>query len=171
MEEFALSFPSLYGHAFSMYGNTSHLVYSLGSESVILESQEGVHQGDPLGLALFSIVIHKILSDLLQRHSTVVVLAYLDDAFICGPSVLCMEAYQYLKIPLTNVGLVICERKCQAYSPSPQSRWLESIPLMCLGMEILGTPVGADDYIILYCLSSAKMGQDLCEMLCKFNDP
>ena len=171
LEELLSSFPSLYGHAFSMYGNTSLLVYTLGSESLILESQDRVHQGDPLGPALFAIAINKILSKLQRHHSTVVILAYLDDVFICGPSLPCLAVFQDFKVSLAPAGLVICDRKCQAYSPSSQVGWPESISLTCSGMEILGTPIGDDDYITSQCLSFAESGRFLCGKLSELNDP
>ena len=55
-------FPDLYPHAINMYGYVSSLVYTTGHKTVILQSQEGVHQGDPLGDPLFSIAIQPLLS-------------------------------------------------------------------------------------------------------------
>lgn len=56
-----------------------------GEEPVILQSQEGVHQGDPLGPALFALVIHPILNDVQAKNLNVVTLAYLDDVMFIGP--------------------------------------------------------------------------------------
>ena len=38
-----------------------------------------VHQGDPLGPALLSCAIHRVLLDIQDRHPAMVILAYLDD--------------------------------------------------------------------------------------------
>ena len=54
--------------------------------SVILESQEGIHQGDTLGPALLSCAIHRMLLDIQNRHPAVAILAYLDDVLFCGPT-------------------------------------------------------------------------------------
>ena len=50
--EYSCCFSELYSHAFEMYGNPSQLICALESSSVILESQRGVHQGDPFRLAV-----------------------------------------------------------------------------------------------------------------------
>ena len=44
-----------------------------------------MHQGDPLGPALFLLVIHPILNDVQAENLEVVILAYLDDVMILGP--------------------------------------------------------------------------------------
>ena len=75
------SFPDIGNHVVRMYSAFSDLVISRGNSTVILSSQEGVHQGDPLGPVLFSIAIHSVLLDLQSAHRDFVVLAYLDDIF------------------------------------------------------------------------------------------
>ena len=55
------SFPGIGNHVVRMYSAFSDLVISRGNSTVILSSQEGVHQGDPLGPpVLFSIAIHSV---------------------------------------------------------------------------------------------------------------
>ena len=49
-------FPDVYPRAFNIYGHVSSLVYTKGHSTVILQSQEGVHQGDPLGPSLFPLL-------------------------------------------------------------------------------------------------------------------
>ncbi len=64
-----------------MYANVGHLVYQMGEETVLINSEEGVHQGDPLGPVLFSLTMHPVLKQLQLQHNKVQVLAYLDDIF------------------------------------------------------------------------------------------
>ena len=58
LNELAASFSDIYNQ---MYSGYNHLIFNNGTESVVLQSAEGVHQGDPLGPALFSVVIHPLL--------------------------------------------------------------------------------------------------------------
>ena len=60
LQEVASHFPELYGHVKQMYGQSSPLLYFNGHNTCIIKSQ-GVHQGDPLGPALFSLVIQPII--------------------------------------------------------------------------------------------------------------
>ena len=84
MSEVSSCFPELYNHVFAMYGHFSQLVYRMKGRSVILQSQEGVNQGDPLGPALFSCAIHRVLLDIQDCHPAVVILTYLDDVLFCS---------------------------------------------------------------------------------------
>ena len=62
LQEVNSHFPELFGHVKQMYGQSSPLLYFNGHNTCInLESREGVHQGDPLGPALFSLVIHPMI--------------------------------------------------------------------------------------------------------------
>ena len=101
------SFPDIGNHVVRMYSAFSDLVISRGNSTVILSSQEGVHQGDPLGPVLFSIAIHPVLLDLQSAHRDVVVLAYLDDIFVLGPPSKAMLAFDDLKSAFSNIGLEI----------------------------------------------------------------
>ena len=58
------AFPDLFRHIQQMYGYSSSLIYLQGSSSIVIPSQEGVHQGDPLGPVLFATTIHPVLSEI-----------------------------------------------------------------------------------------------------------
>ncbi len=53
LNEVCKAFPNLFSYIQQMYGHSSSLVYLQGSSSIVIPSQEGVHQGDPLRLVLF----------------------------------------------------------------------------------------------------------------------
>ena len=55
-----------------------------GKAAHFLLSEEGIHQGDALVPALFSESLHSFLLDLQENHSSIQVLAYLDDMFLIG---------------------------------------------------------------------------------------
>ena len=84
MEQFSLTFPDLYNHVIQMYGKPSSLVFMRGSSTVIIPSEEGVHQGDLLGPVLFATAIHPVLTKIQKSHSQVSVLAYLNEVFLLG---------------------------------------------------------------------------------------
>ena len=64
----------------------SSLIYNTGKGVARLSSSQGVHQGDPLGPALFSAAIQPIVSKMSLERSDVVILAYLDDIYVVGPA-------------------------------------------------------------------------------------
>ena len=84
MEQFSLTFPDLHNHVIQMYGKPSSLVFMWGSSTVIIPSEEGVHQGDLLGPVLFATAIHPVLTKIQKSHSQVSVLAYLNEVFLLG---------------------------------------------------------------------------------------
>ena len=80
-----------------MYGQSSPLLYFNGHNTCIIESQEGVQQGDPLGPALFSLAIHPIICKAQEKSTTTTVLAYLDDIFVVAIYSLVPQAVSFLK--------------------------------------------------------------------------
>ena len=54
-----------------MYANVGHLVCQLEEETVLINSEEGVHQGDPLGPVISSFTIHPVLKQLQLQHNKV----------------------------------------------------------------------------------------------------
>ena len=81
LPEVAKAFPDIYQHVHQMYAGFSPLVFNDGKIAHILRSEEGIHQGDPLGPMLFSVALHPFLLGLQKNHSSTRVLAYLDDMF------------------------------------------------------------------------------------------
>ena len=114
LQQICNSFPDLYPHAFSMYGHVSSLVYTMGERTVILQSQEGVHQGDPLGPSLFAIAIQPLLFEVQKRHARVQTLAYLDDVFLIGPPKETVNAFQDLQSQFESAELHVSKQKCEA---------------------------------------------------------
>ena len=73
------SFPILTNRVMQMYSGFGPLVFLQNNVPVILSSQEGIHQGDPLGPVLFSLGIQQTLVDLQSNFQAIRLLAYLDD--------------------------------------------------------------------------------------------
>ena len=68
--------PDLFPFAHSVYSSPSSLYWG----DRIIQSAEGVQQGDPLGPLLFCLTIHKIISQLRSELR----IAYLDDVTLGG---------------------------------------------------------------------------------------
>ena len=68
------------------YDTPAPLVVGVGEEQTVLESAEGVRQGDPLGPFLFSLgfrpLLEQLKANVRAEDETAVVLAYLDDVFV-----------------------------------------------------------------------------------------
>ena len=100
-----------------MCGELSTLIYVTEGRVELLTSSQGVHQGDPLGAALFSVAIHPILCQVVERHNSVTILAYLDDIYAVGPTQSLQDVLDDLKTSLSSVDLKICDKKCELYCP------------------------------------------------------
>ena len=101
-----------------MYGRSNPLISLKGHETITLSSQQGVHQGDPLGPAFFSIPLHSSFCELQTNNPLVSVLAYLDDIVILGSPEEALAAFSDLKVILPSIGLSISDAKCEVYAPS-----------------------------------------------------
>ena len=113
MERVSLTFPELYNHVIQMYAQPSSLVFMQGSSTVVIPSEEGVHQGDPLGPVLFAMAIHPVLTKIQKSHSQVRVLAYLDDVSMLGGAKSVLAAFHDLKETFSTINLVIAEKSAR----------------------------------------------------------
>ena len=139
LQEVGSHFPELYGHVKQMYGHSGPLLYFNGHNTCIIESQEGVHQGDPLRPAL--LVIHPIICKAQETYAATTVLAYLDDIFIVGPGDQAENLLAEMKSDLLDsINMNICNRKCEFYLPSNISESISSVRVASLGVDILGVP-------------------------------
>ncbi len=75
--------PSIMPFTELLCGQPSPLIYK--GRAIVISSQEGVHQGDPLGPFYFCIAINHILKKLQADNSDTVLLAYFDDINLLGP--------------------------------------------------------------------------------------
>ena len=108
------SFPELLPHVGQMYAKASDFVYQMGSDTVLITLEEGVYQGN--------LVLTCIVSQLQKDHHNVHILAYLDDIFILGEPDNAIDAGLALKASLSNIGLSVCDAKCEFFMPNPLSR-------------------------------------------------
>ena len=109
--------------------------------------------------------------DVQERNPNVLVLAYLDDVFILGLPKASLGAFADLKSSLAQAGLVICDKKCEAHSAVAPKDWPDHLVFTSSGFEILGTPIGCDDYVSSTCEKIADSGHELCSKLALLDDP
>ena len=175
LNQVLITFPDIYNHAALVYSDINPLIYLQRSHLVILSSQDGVHQGDPLGPALFSIAMQLILEDLQSHNTEVTILAYLDDVYLLGSPDRVFHVFERLRSAFSDINLMIEEKKCEIYcSSSPLLSTISqstSIPATSQGCRILGTPIGSSSYIIESCADVAQSGSNLCGKLLQLQDP
>ena len=160
-------------HCFQMYYNLSDLVYNLNGKSVFVISEEGIQQGDPLGLALSSLAIRFILVELQTDHDKVIYLAYLDKISILGPAEPVIDAGIALKNALLPINLSINDKKYTLLSKKPLDvpHCPFPVSILCKRAVVLGTSVCEDDYIMSICESIAQSANELCPSLSQIDDP
>ena len=169
-ERLLANFPSLMPHFRRMYGHSGSLVFATDSEHVILSSEEGVHQGDPLGPFLFAVGIHDLVSRVQAEHPEAVVLAYLDDVFIIGPESVSADAFDQLKSLFGAIHLVVADYKCEIFARRSASSDLQ-LPRRSDGTVILGSPIGNEAFVSEKCLLFASQGKELCDKITTLEDP
>jgi hypothetical protein len=102
--------PDIYQFCHLAYHQTSILQY--GSE--IVESAEGMQQGDPLGPLLFCLGIQALLSSLTSNLA----FGYLDDVTIGGPLATVASDVAIIKSRGVSLGLHLNPGKCEVISNS-----------------------------------------------------
>lgn len=76
----------------------------------VISSQRGVHQGDPLGPALFCLVVQDIISSLEDLDLNI---WYLDDGTIAGSPNNVLKAFRKIIILAQEIGLELNYAKCE----------------------------------------------------------
>ncbi|XP_062518004.1 uncharacterized protein LOC134193210 [Corticium candelabrum] len=163
LDQLSTAFPDLANHASQMYGESSSLLFMQESSPIVISS-EGVHQGDPLGPALFAITIQPVSLDLEKDHPQIHVLAYLDDVFLLGNATDVLCAFHDLKGAFSSISLEIANHKCEIFCPSSTVAINESagIPVNYQGSLFLGTPIGSSLFVESPCSIIAQSGNTLC---------
>ena len=97
------------------------------------------------------------------------VLAYLDDVYLVGPTTSLEGVLDHLKSFLSKAGLVICDQKCELYSPSVTDGNF-SIPVSSDGTTILSTPMGTSAFVQSKCVEIAETGEHLLSEIINLKD-
>ena len=115
--------------------------------------------------------IHPVIKSIQEKHRDLIVLAYLDDIFVVGHAEQAMFLLSDLRSSLQQLGLQICDRKCELYGDSLPRGCTLNVSTTSEGIEVLGIPVGKKEYIQQICSQKAKEGNKLCSELRDLNDP
>ncbi len=156
-----------------MYSESTPLVYLINNVSMVLSSEKGIYQGDPLGPVLFSLGIHNILTTIQFKFQNIVVFAYLDDVILVGSSLNVLDAFLFWKQEFGNVGLQIQDKKCELYCPllsAVPDLLSTDIPISQTGTKIFGILIGSHDFISNVCIDLANSGNVFCQKLPDLNE-
>ena len=109
------------------YGVHCLLKYYSGGKVVTLNSESGVHQGDPLGSTLFALALHPIIMKVAEEHPGVLILAYADNVIMIGKISDLRGAVRDYREYLAEVGLDLNPMESEAYFPAWDSVQEEGI--------------------------------------------
>jgi hypothetical protein len=127
----AIELPELFPFIVQAYGTKSHLFYG----DTLIQSAEGLQQGDPLAPALFSMVIHPLVTRLQSKFNA----WFLDDGTLggAGPDVvLDLEA---ILEAASDTGLSLNPSKCEVFVIGhPPEEILSAISSLLPGITVLG---------------------------------
>ena len=125
----------------------------------MLDSAQGVQQGDPLGPALFALAIHECILDCqasTQRQfpdSINFTVFYLDDGVVAGSDAAVAFFCAKLKLGLADVGLEMSLGKCEVIPAARTNHQVDRASLfggydfLADGdFKLLGPPIGSMDY-------------------------
>ena len=156
-KEVAEHFPEMLSWVLSCYKNQAVLMFG----SVVIYSESGFHQGDPLASLLFSLTLMPIIRIIVQRLPNICVNGwYLDDGGIIGRREELQEVVDIILEHGPTKGLII---STSANSSNPKSTvWCPNaaradqlgsdplgrgIPLVTdEGIVLLGSPIGSVEY-------------------------
>ena len=97
--------PSLYKLLWQAYSQPSKLFFG----DHIIESSEGIQQGDPFGPALFALSVDPIAKDMRSEFNV----WYLDDACIAGDRDTVLHDLENMVTKLGELGLSVNSNKCE----------------------------------------------------------
>jgi hypothetical protein len=134
-----------------------------------------VHQGDPLGPMLFSLVLQKLIQsidNLIDANPNTFHAWYLDDGIIAGPIEVVKKVLELLETKGKEYGFQINHRKCETYSKNKIQSLHNEIPHNTeRNVELLGAPIGDAKFCKSYIERKQKEATVLLSMLPKIGNP
>ena len=141
-------FPHIYKWVHFCYSQHSHLFFG----DYIISSQAGVQQGDPLGPLLFCLVLHVLVSKLLNESPGLALNNwYMDDGSLFGKIEDVLKAWKLIKELGPELGLFSNLEKCELISTSGNSNvFVDFEPQITKisngNMTILGSAIGCKQH-------------------------
>ncbi len=124
----------------------------VNGKRVIIDSENGSQQGDPLGPFLFALVMNILVKEISKKYGAKILnLWYLDDGTIAGRPETLHEIYNFFEVEGPKLGLFVNVVKSKIYWPSGSMQGQELFPAELSreqeGLLVLGSPIGSDDFI------------------------
>jgi hypothetical protein len=125
--------PDLFPYLWQCYAFQSNLFFN----NNIIESLVGCQQGDPLGPAIFSLSIHRIIKDLTSELN----IWYLDDGTLGGKASNVLHDLEKIICDFKKIGLTLNFNKCELYffdsiSPNDKSIFMDKFQSLTPGLHI-----------------------------------
>ena len=151
------------------YGHHSHLLF----EDVILNSEKGVQQGDPLGPLIFAVTLHSLVESLKSEVPGLTLNCwYLDDGICAGDEDSLLKALELITSNGLHLGLKVKHSKCELWAPVEFSSIPVSIPRAASnGFELLGAPIGDTEFSVKVLDKRISKATKCLEKLPLLDDP
>ena len=72
---------------------------------------------------------------------------------------------------LSHYHLRICDHKCELYHRQGDEGKFAPVPVFQQGIDVLGIPIGSDQFVSSRCIEIARSGSNLCTKLPELEDP
>lgn len=162
--------PGLLPWARWCYGESTTLFF----DGELIQSAQGVQQGDPLGPLLYSLAV----ADMIEELNSLGLVGnwwYLDDGVLAGDSSTVRRALDVLRRRAPSLGLQLNLSKCELvhFGPSPPLHFADvACKRLHQDFDVLGTPVGSDQFVAEYVRKKviSKL-QDTAANICLLDDP
>ena len=171
MAEVEAQLPELLAFVSTCYGSSSHLFF--GEHT--LESTTGVHQGCPVSLAIFTLVVHPVILAVRDEVPELKLNSFfLDDSFQIGRREQLQRALQIIVREGEPRGLRLSPGKSTLWSPSgavQTDNFGYGVRIATEdGIRVLGSPIGKQEYIEKYLEEAAEKVREISEQLPRLED-
>ena len=110
--------PEIYPYVYQCYFKESNLFFGMNAANgCIINSDEGIQQGDPLGPFLFSLTINQLIKSCQSKLNV----WYLDNGTLAGETETVLANYRMTLEAGRELGLNVNPSKCELCLLDPQS--------------------------------------------------
>ena len=182
LEEVLETFPEILAWVSTCYGQASHLLFG----TVLLASERGFHQGDPLAALLFCLVLHRLVRLLHERLPDLGLNGwYLDDGTLIGTVEQLKQAVSILEAEGPPLGLILSTAATVPPPGRPKSTiWCPSsiggqedplakglVRVKEDGVILLGAPLGSPAFVAKAIREKVQKVRDITGLLPQLEDP